>query len=466
MTKKSRFCPSPTGLMHLGNLRTALFNWLYARSVNGKFLIRIEDTDKQRSTSEYSDLLLRDLNRLGLHWDEGPEVSANEENYYQSCRNHIYRDYFQKLIDEKKAYPCFCSPDSLARTRKRQLASGEPPRYPGTCSNLSEEEITKKRHQGIPEVLRFQIEKSALIEFNDVVRGKQQFRGSDLGDLVIRKQDGTPTFMFGNAVDDALMQVSLVMRGEDHLTNTPRQILILKALQLPIPEYAHLSIILGSDGAPLSKRNGSVSLDELIKHGYHPLAICNYIARLGHVYESNELLSMQQLAKDFDSQRLVKSSSRYDITQLNFWQKKTIETLEVSKLEEWLKPTIEQYQHFNTHHLIAFLRNNISFPKDAEPWLAMLHEKLSYSNEAKNTIQEAGKNFFIAAENAISNYSDWQTLTHDMQQTGVKGKKLFLPLRAALTGQTTGPGLAELVQLIGIEQAQIRFRKAQEISET
>lgn len=464
MTTKSRFCPSPTGRMHLGNLRTALFNWLYARSTNGQFLLRIEDTDKERSSSECADWLLQDLNRIGLQWDEGPQVSANDKEYYQSCRNYIYSSYFQQLIDSEQAYPCFCSPDALARTRKRQLAAGEPPRYPGTCVHLTAEEIVEKRRQQIPEVLRFRIDKSAQIAFDDLVRGQQQFKGSDLGDLIVRKQDGTPTFMFGNAVDDALMQVSLVMRGEDHLTNTPRQMLILKALELPIPEYAHLSIILGSDGTPLSKRNGSVSLDDLIQHGYHPLAICNYIARLGHVYESNDLLSMQQLAEKFDTQRLVKSSSRYDSTQLGFWQKKTIETLENVDLVQWLGDAISQYQHFDSDHLITFLRSNMLFPSDVEPWLAMLDEQIHYDDTAIAIIQEAGQDFFTSAEKAIEDYSDWKTLTTCMQQTGARGKQLFLPLRAALTGQTTGPGLAELVQLIAADQAGQRFQRAQELA--
>ena len=361
--------------------------------------------------------------------------------------------------------PASVTPETLARTRKRQLAAGEPPRYPGTCTRLTEAERAEKRQQGQPEVLRFRIDKNAEIHFTDYVRGKQSFRGADLGDFIIRKQDNTPTFMFGNAVDDALMEVSLVMRGEDHLTNTPRQILILKALSLPIPEYAHLSIILGSDGAPLSKRNGSVSFDQLISEGYYPLAICNYMARLGHVYESHDLLSLDQLAVSFNLNKLVTSASRYDSSQLSYWQKRTIESLDSKSLADWLAPVIAaSCKDYPEEDLIAFLRSNIVFPQDAVPWLAMLKDPLVYSKEATAIIEQTETTFFNIASEVMKQSGDWQKMTSELKTTGVKGKQLFLPLRAALTGNTTGPELLELVALIGSDRASERLAQAASVS--
>ena len=296
---KSRFAPSPTGLLHLGNVRTALFNYLAARHAQGVFLLRIEDTDAMRGHEKYAQALEQDLRWLGLAWQEGPGQGGAQAPYYQSQRDAVYARYFDRLATDGSAYPCFCSEHELEIARKTAIAAGRPPRYSGRCSRLTAEEVVARRAEGRPATLRFHVADGKTVEFEDKVRGRQTFASSDIGDFIIRRSDGTPAFFFCNAIDDALMGVSLVLRGEDHLTNTPRQILLLNALGLPVPAYAHIALVVGSDGVPLSKRTGSRSVHELREQGFLPLAVNNYLARLGHTYESNAFLDMAGLTDAF-----------------------------------------------------------------------------------------------------------------------------------------------------------------------
>lgn len=260
---KTRFCPSPTGLMHMGNVRTALFNALLAKSANGCFLLRIEDTDRERSDARYTKALMEDLLWLGLGWQEGPDHHQGNGPYHQSERQSIYDDYYQRLETAGVAYPCFCSEEELALQRKIQRSSGRPPRYPGTCRELTDAQREEKFAQGLKPTLRFAVPENEMIAFDDLVRGHQKFDSNDLGDFIIRRADGTPPFLFCNAVDDALMGVTHALRGEDHLTNTPRQLMVLDALGLTGPTYGHIALIVGPDGSPLSKRHGSRSIEEL-----------------------------------------------------------------------------------------------------------------------------------------------------------------------------------------------------------
>ncbi|MCC8999105.1 MAG: glutamate--tRNA ligase, partial [Candidatus Contendobacter sp.] len=323
-TIKTRFAPSPTGYLHLGNVRTALFNALLSQHWGGQFLLRIEDTDQERSRPEYVAALLEDLRWLGLDWQEGPEVGGPQAPYAQSERAAIYAKYYQRLEAADQAYPCFCTPAELALSRKRQLAAGRPPRYTGTCARLSEAERRARRERGLQPTLRFQVPVAQTVEFIDRVRGPQRFASADIGDFVIRRADGAPQFFFANAVDDALMEVTHVLRGEDHLTNTPRQLLLLQALDLPAPEYGHLALIVGSDGGPLSKREGDLSLRELRAAGYLPEALLNYLARLGHSYECDSWMDPAELAAGFAPERLGRAPARYDAAQLLHWQSEAV----------------------------------------------------------------------------------------------------------------------------------------------
>ncbi|HLF23712.1 MAG TPA: glutamate--tRNA ligase, partial [Burkholderiales bacterium] len=307
---KTRFAPSPTGLLHLGNVRTALFNYLFARRHGGIFLLRLEDTDAMRGHEKYAVALMEDLRWLGLQWDEGPQAGGTHGPYEQSRRGEIYRRYFVQLDEQGLAYPCFCCEHELSIARKTAIAAGRPPRYSGKCRALSPEDVRARFAQGVPATLRFRVPEGRTVTFEDRVRGPQSFATDDIGDFVIRRSDGTPAFFFCNAIDDAVMGVTLVVRGEDHLTNTPRQLMLLEALGLPVPQYAHIALVVGADGAPLSKRTGGKSVQELRTAGFLPSAVNNYLARLGHTYDANDFMSLEVLAQNFDLERLHRAPAR------------------------------------------------------------------------------------------------------------------------------------------------------------
>ncbi|MGH8369745.1 MAG: glutamate--tRNA ligase, partial [Gammaproteobacteria bacterium] len=256
MTIRTRFAPSPTGHLHVGNARTALFNALFAAHMGGTLILRIEDTDAERSKREFEAGLIRDLSWLGVVWQEGPDRDGARGPYRQSERGAIYAEQVERLQTQGHAYPCFCTPAELALSRKAQLAAGKPPRYAGTCAQLGKPQIEARLAKGLKPALRFRVPAKGETVFEDMIRGHQVFANQDIGDFIIQRADGSPAFFFSNAVDDALMGVTHVLRGEDHLANTPRQLLLLAALELSAPQYAHLSLIVGEGGAPLSKREG------------------------------------------------------------------------------------------------------------------------------------------------------------------------------------------------------------------
>lgn len=454
---KTRFAPSPTGLMHLGNARTALFSALFG----DLFLLRIEDTDPERSRSEFVSELLADLRWMGLTWDEGPQSAEPNADYFQSKRDDIYQTYYQKLQDDGLAYPCFCSSVELEVSRKVQLSAGLPPRYSGKCAGLNAKEIEEKTAQGLKPTLRFRVPRQDKVEFNDRVRGPQKFETDAIGDFIIRRADNSPAFFFCNAIDDALMGVTHVVRGEDHLSNTPRQLLILKALGLNLPEYAHISLITGDDGAPLSKRNGSRSLNQLREEGYFPEALVNMLARVGHHYENDELLDIQTLKAQFNIGHLGKSPSRFDITHLNHWQEEVIRKSSDEALWNWLDEADKTIIPAN--HKLLFLdivRNNCVFPQEASQWARILfNESLVLSEEINALALETGEAFFKAALDAAREAGDdFNAFMSALKaKTGAKGKQLFMPLRAALTGRLDGPEIAKLYQLLDRHVLHIRL---------
>lgn len=461
---KSRFCPSPTGLMHLGNARTALFNALLAEHTKGVFLLRIEDTDKVRSDEAYTHALMEDLHWLELHWHEGPEVGGEHGPYWQSQRQAIYDYYYDVLMKANLAYQCFCSEAQLALNRKVQQSSGKPPRYPGTCRHLTAEDIAAKKAKGLQPTLRFKVSAAKKIIFNDLVRGQQIFNSSDIGDFIIRRAEGTASFLFCNAIDDALMGVTHALRGEDHLANSPRQILLLEALNLKAPQYAHISMILGADGTLLSKRNGSRSVQELKNQGYLPLAIVNYLARLGHYYEQDNLMSLQELAKNFLVERLVRAPAKFDLDQLNRWQKEVVMQLDLKAVWQWLAPTIElMIPSDQIDSFVETIRPNILFPSDAKMWAyAIFSPQLEFDVDHLQILREAGKAFFEVAIQAVDKFDTQfdKIASYVVEQTGFKGKKLFMPLRVALTGQPHGPDMSSLLQLMGKQSIQQRLLAA------
>ncbi|MEY3220453.1 MAG: hypothetical protein RIT27_1810 [Pseudomonadota bacterium] len=468
-TTKTRFAPSPTGLVHLGNVRTALFNALYAKKQQGTFLLRIEDTDADRSRDEFTQQLMADLRWLGLDWQEGHDCGGSAAPYAQSQRADIYARYYAQLEQQNAAYPCFCSPQELSISRKLQLSSGRAPRYSGTCAHLTSEEIQRKVAQGLKPTLRFRVPQQTVIEFEDVVRGSQRFQADDIGDFIIRRADGTPAFFFCNAVDDSLMGVSLVLRGEDHLTNTPRQLLILQALNLKSPQYGHIALIVGDDGSPLSKRHGSQSLKELQSQGWLPQAVSNYLARLGHTYSQDHFMSLEELAQHFELSRLGKAPARFDAQQMHHWQQVALTHLDSENLWNWLDKSVRSQIPFSQKEaFIAAVRPNLIFPNDAQQWVTVLFSDLiCFESEATQEIQMAGKAFFeMALETIETSGTNWSELTNALKvSSGKKGKSLFMPLRSAFTGKTHGPEMGKLLPLLGKERAIQRLQNAHSLAE-
>jgi glutamyl-tRNA synthetase len=446
---KTRFAPSPTGLIHIGNARTALFSAL----AGDAFLLRIEDTDAERSRREFVDELLEDLRWLGLEWHEGPKTSEASEDWYQSRRGPIYEHYYHHLIEQGHAYPCFCTATELEVSRKVQLSAGKPPRYSGRCAHLSGDEAQQRREEGREPTLRFRVPKGEFVAFDDGVRGAQKFLSDDIGDFIIRRADGTAAFFFCNAIDDALMGVTHVVRGEDHLANTPRQIMLLKALDLPLPDYAHTALILGDDGAPLSKRNGSRSINQLREEGYFPVALLNMMARLGHHYECEELMGLAELKARFSMAHLGRSPARFDPTHLQHWQSLAIRSVSDDELDAWLRSeTWAIVPEVQRSTFLDVVRSNCLFPDEADRWARILFtdEALQIEETSSQSAEQAGESFFLAAIDAAhaadTDFDEFLTVLKTA--TGAKGKGLFMPLRAAFTGRHDGPELGLLYRVI------------------
>ncbi len=458
---KTRFAPSPTGRLHLGNVRTALFNFLLARVRGGVFLLRLEDTDAVRGHEKYARALIEDLRWLGFQWQEGPETGGDRGPYQQSQRGPLYQRHFDALIERGLAYRCFCSEHELEIARKTAIAAGRPPRYSGRCRALSPAAAEARLKDGAPATLRFRVPEGEAIEFEDRVRGRQSFRSDDIGDFVIRRSDGTPAFFFSNAVDDALMGVTLVVRGEDHLTNTPRQILLLQALGLPVPQYAHIALVVGAEGAPLSKRTGSQSVQELRAEGFLPVAINNYLARLGHTYESNALFDLDGLASGFAVERLHRAPARFDEQQLRHWQREALQHESAEALWEWMREAAgARVPEPARAAFVEAVRGNVLTPADARHWAERLFgDDWEPGHAAGAAARAAGAAFFAQALAALERHGlDFRAFADELRRAhGVSGPALYQPLRAALTGALDGPELAKLLPLIGVERARARL---------
>ncbi|HEY1892004.1 MAG TPA: glutamate--tRNA ligase [Steroidobacteraceae bacterium] len=459
----TRFAPSPTGELHLGNARTALFNYLLARRAGGRFLLRIEDTDAQRSQEAHLAVVLEDLRWLGLNWDAGPDREDDRAPYRQSQRGTIYAHFFAALERQETAYPCFCTPLELEASRRAQLGSGRPPRYAGTCRDLSLEQRRARQAQGLAATLRFRVPAGRRIEFTDLVHGPQSFLSDDIGDFIVRRADGTAAFFFSNAVDDASMGVTLVVRGEDHLANTPRQLLILEALGLRAPGYGHVSLILGPDGSPLSKRHGATSVREYRDSGYRPEALVNHLFRLGHSTGEHGLLDLDAMARAFDPAHLGRSSAHFDAQQLRVWQKEAAHHLPAEEARTWLAPVLpSELSEPAVRAFIDAVLPNVVLPEDAQPWARIVFGPppvLEPDGEA--IVRSAGERYFAAAAQAAAqNGNDLPAIASAVRAaTGRKGAELYMPLRLALTGRTHGPELAPLLKAMPAGEAQVRLAR-------
>jgi nondiscriminating glutamyl-tRNA synthetase len=468
MTVRTRFAPSPTGHLHVGNARTALFNALFAVHMEGTLILRIEDTDAERSKREFETGLIGDLGWLGIAWQEGPDHGGPHGPYRQSERGAVYAEQVDRLTAREQVYPCFCTPAELALSRKAQLAAGKPPRYAGTCAHLGKAQIEARLAKGLRPALRFRVPDKGEMVFEDLIRGRQVFANHDIGDFVIRRADGSPAFFFSNAVDDALMGVTHVLRGEDHLANTPRQLLLLEALGLQSPHYGHLSLIVGEGGAPLSKREGGGSLADLRIDGILPEALMNYLARLGHTYTSNTFMDLKTLAQQFDISHISHSPSHYDHQQLDYWQREALQRADGTRVWNWLATNQPQLMQLVPESMRAefvdTVRDNVTRPDGAIHWARLLNGEVEPDQDASNAMQAAGQTFFRQALDCLhADPSDFKSFAKAVSTaTGRSGKALYMPLRAALTGRIHGPEMERLWKLLPASGIERQLRYAQD----
>jgi len=472
---KVRFAPSPTGYIHLGNARTALFNYLLASQKKGQMILRIEDTDVERSKDEYVDALIEDLRWLGLKWQEGPDCGGPNAPYRQSERQAIYEKKLQELIEKGHAYHCFCSEERLNKLKDKQREQGLPPRYDNQCRALSSADVQVKLKEKQPHTIRFKVDGKNLI-FKDLIRGEIDFDLNLIGDFVICRTSGVPTFHLTVCVDDGMMGVTHVLRGEDHLPNTPRHILLFKAMGLTVPEFGHFSLLKGPGGEPLSKRLGAMSMREYRSAGWLPESLVNYMALLGWAPGDNrELFDMAGLCDAFSLSRIVKSAAIFDPVKLDWIagqhmrQLKTDAFIQRAKtylLENKLveKSQLEVRQAWYDKALLA-LHDNITFFGQLKEKLAVFDAPSAYEDIA--LLREASSQTVLKKLESIlsnvlqfsgENYSD--IVDQIKKETGIKGKSLFMPIRLALTGACHGPEMKRVADVVGKEEALVRIEKA------
>jgi len=471
-----RFAPSPTGLLHQGNVRTALFNFLFARRHGGKLILRIEDTDQERSQENYEAAILEDLKWLGLSYDEGPDRGGDFGPYRQSERLDIYKKYLQQLEAQGQVYPCFCTQEDLEAERRKAMASGKPYRYSGKCRELSAEDRKAKVDAGIAHTYRFKVERE-IVKFTDLVYGEKVFDTLTIGDFVIARSNELPLYLFACAIDDCLMQISHVIRGEDGMSNAPRQILLQKALGFTPPQFAHLPLILGPDHTLLSKRNGSTSVGELKAKGYLPPAILNYLALLGWAPpEGKDIVPPEKLVENFDLGRVSRSSAIFDWAKLDHINQ--VYMMQLSE-EDYLAKAREvlaaanfstgQTPEENLRKVLLALRPNVKNFSEIPGWMGLLLGHPQPQNDEAREVLNAPESRKVletlaklieAREDEMNAASYEQILEELKKKTKIKGKKLFMPVRVALTGGTEGPELAALVTALGKTQVLERVRSA------
>jgi len=476
-----RFAPSPTGHLHIGNVRTALFNYIFAKKHNGSFILRIEDTDFDRVKKEYEESILEDMKWLGLIWDEGPDCGGSYGPYRQSERLNIYKELADKLLKEGKAYKCFCSEEELDRKRKEAQSKKLPPRYDGKCRNLSGEEIVSYEQKGIKPSTRFKVE-NGLIEFEDIVRGKIIFKCSDIGDFVILRSDGVAAYNFAVTVDDDLMKITHVIRGEDHLSNTPRQILLNQAMGFDSPRFAHLSMILGHDKSRLSKRHGAESVKELREEGYLPEAVINYLSLLGWSSEDGrEIMPLSDIIKLFSIERVSKSPAVFDIKKLRWINSHYIKNKDIAELTELSIPffkkagmRMETVERQWLYKVVDAIRDNIETLSDIDKYAGIFFDEIITPSSQSSPLMGEGQGEgaaevlkllkeMIERENDITEDIADKIILGIKEKTNLKGKKLMMPIRIALTGKTEGPELKKIMGVLGKERIIKRINLAQKL---
>ncbi|ELK46905.1 glutamate--tRNA ligase [Halobacillus sp. ACCC02827] len=473
-----RYAPSPTGFLHIGNARTALFNYLYARNAGGKVVIRIEDTDEKRNVEGGEESQLNYLKWLGLDWDESPDKGGEYGPYRQMERLDIYQKYIDELLERDLAYKCYMTAEELEQEREAQMARGEAPKYSGAHRNLTAEQIAEFEAEGREPSIRIRVPENHSYTFNDIVRGDITFDSSDFGDWVIVKKNGIPTYNFAVAIDDYLMKITHVLRGEEHISNTPKQMMVYEAFGWEPPKFGHMTLILNEERKKLSKRDQHILqfIEQYKNLGYLPEALFNFITLLGwSPVGEEEIFTQEQLIEIFDAERLTTSPAVFDPAKLKWMNNQYIKASDLDKVVELSLP-----------HLVEAGRFPETMTEEQQEWarelISLYHEQLNYGAEIveltdlffKQEIQydEAamevleGEQVPEVLETFKKNLQQLDEFTPDnikaqikavQKETGHKGKKLFMPVRVATTGQTHGPELPNAIHLLGLETVTVRL---------
>ena len=472
-----RFAPSPSGALHIGNLRTALFNWLYARGKKGTFVLRIEDSDQSRSDVEAEKTIFESLKTLGLFWDEGPDVGGSFGSYRQSERTSIYKTALLSLDEAGHTYRCFCSPEELEKERKALAIAGKPPRYSGKCRELSKEEGDRLKSEGKAFAKRFRAG-TEVISFNDSIRGTVTFNMADIGDFVLARSDGSAIFLLASAVDDMEMKITDVIRGEDHLSNTPKQIVLIEALGGKPPNYHHLPLVMSRHGKKLSKREGGIRISELLGARYLPEAIVTATAMLGWAGISGDKnVSAKELSKIFNLTEVSNSPAKFDLARLKSLNAKALKALPPDKFAELFYPLLEisgfpfgRFGEEKSGSVMKAVQETITTPEEAglvAMQFAMWHTP---DDEAKKVLENRdAKEVVNALKVSLEQIGEWNETTYNAviksvtRITGLKGKNLFMPVRVAITGRTSGPRLADLFSILSHDDVVERVEQTKKV---
>lgn len=468
MTVRVRFAPSPTGYLHIGGARTALFNWLFARHNNGKFILRIEDTDLERSTEDSLQNILAAMRWLRLDWDEGPDVGGDFGPYRQSERSAIYNEYCSKLVEKGYAYRCFCTKEELEEKKQRALEQGLPPKYDGTCRSLSRDKIEEFERDCRPSCVRFHITQGETIVIDDIVRGRVEFNTDLLGDFIIKRSDGGISFNLANVIDDMLMEITHIVRGEDHLSNTPRHILLYRAFEAAPPQFAHLSMIMGQDRTRLSKRHGATSVTAFREMGYLPEALVNYLALLGwSPQDGEEIIPIDKLIKDFSLERVAKSAAVFDYGKLNHINNYNIKTQPIEKIVELAVPYFQQpIEKTKLTAMIELVRESVSLLSELPEQCRIFSETPLFEMPETKEIVESPEGKLVLTKfeekllsiDVLDKESIVALVKEIQKETNIKGKNLYMPLRVGLTGQLHGPDLVGVILALGKDECSKRLK--------
>ena len=463
---KVRFAPSPTGFLHIGGVRTALFNWLYAKNHGGKFVLRIEDTDLSRSTEESIEEILESMRWLGLDWDEGP--------FRQTERQEIYSQKVEQLLSAGKAYHCYCTAEELDRKRSEAQKAGNKPKYDGTCRERSDSP------DGAPSVIRFKAPIEGTVVVEDLLRGKVLFDIGELDDLIIQRTDGTPTYNFVVVVDDSEMGITHVIRGDDHLSNTPRQCLLYDALEYTRPKFSHISMILGQDKSRLSKRHGATSALAYRDMGYLPDAMINYLARLGWSHGDQEIFSREELIKHFSFDSVNTSAAIFDADKLLWVNEQYIQSTPPEELAKHLEPHLVKAGVLPEGHGLSpqEIAKVIPYLNQRAKTLIEMAEKSAFFFKKDVEFDEKARSKFLTEdarpllEKVIAGFSALDDFSAEsieslfkkiVEEEGMKLGKLAQPVRVALTGTTVSPGIYDVILLLGKEETLKRLKNAKDL---